>query len=603
MKIILFLLKCLVGIFATIGFLFVALLVTLVVVATRIDTWEPTPRKAEVPAETILALDLSKGLVEVKPDNPLARASLGRVTSIREAVDGLRAAGRDPRVKGLVARLGRGGLGMAQAQELREAVAGFRGQGKFTIAFAEGFGEGGGGTRHYYLASAFEEVWLLPSGTLGLTGVLIESPFLREALDKIGVQPQLLQREEFKGVMNTFTDSGLPDPQRENLQRLVDSWLEQMAAGISASRGIDKRELRLRIDKGPYLAAEALEFGLVDRLGYWDELIEALHERAGEDADFLDLAAYEARRNKAEPDGPVIGLIYGLGPVQMTDDQGDSAFGNLVMGADTVSKAIRDAVADEEVEAIVFRVSSPGGSYVASDVIWREVREAREAGKPVIVSMGDIAASGGYFVAAPAERILAQPGTVTGSIGVVSGKMALGGLWDKLGVAWDGVQAGENAEMWSPHQPFDEAGWSRLETMIDAVYEDFTGKVAEGRGMERDAVLAAAKGQVWTGEDALARGLVDELGGFARAVAVATEAAGGAPGARPELRRFPAARDPLRAVIEDTFGAGVDGGVVGLIYRLALLVRTLEPLAEAAASLGPEPRGIQLRAPDLVPAQ
>ena len=599
MKVVLFLLKCVVGLFATIGFLFVALVVALAVMASRFETWEPAPRKVEVPAETILALDLSKGLVEVKSDNPLARASIGRATSIREALDGLEAAGRDPRVKGLVAHLGRGGLGMAQAQELREAIAGFRGQGKFALAFAESFGEGGDGTRHYYLASAFDEVWLLPSGNLGLTGVLIESPFLRKALDKIGVQPQLLQREEFKGVMNTFTDSSLPEPQRQNLQRLADSWVDQVATGIAASRGIDKREVRLRIDKGPYLAAEALEFGLVDRLGYWDELKAELDRRAGEEAEFLDLSAYEKRRDKPEPDGPVIGLVYGLGPVQMTDDQGDSGFGNLVMGADTVAQAIRDAVADEEVEAIVFRVSSPGGSYVASDVIWREVRLAREADKPVIVSMGNIAASGGYFVAAPAERILAQPGTVTGSIGVVSGKMALGGLWEHLGVTWDGVQAGENADMWSPHRTFDDAGWARLESMIDAVYEDFTAKVAEGRDMDRTEVLEAAKGQVWTGEDALARGLVDELGGFARAVAVATEAAGGAPGVKPRLKRFPPKREPFRAVIEDAFGAEV--GLGGLVFRLARLVRDLEPLAKAIEQLEREPRADVLRAPDLLP--
>ncbi|MDH3473988.1 MAG: signal peptide peptidase SppA [Rhodospirillales bacterium] len=606
MRVVLFLLKCLVGLFATIGFLVVAGVVALAISFGRLEPWKAVEAEPEVPASTVLTLDVAPGVIEVLPDNPLSRASLRHAVSIRESLDALEAAGSDPRVKGLVARVGRGVLGLAKVQELRDAIARFQEQGKFAYAFAESFGGAGGGTQHYYLASIFEQVWLQPSGDLDLTGLILESPFLRGALDKLGIEPQLGQREKFKGIMNMLTDQSLPEPQRRNLQRLLDSWLGQIATGVAERRSLESAEVRRLIDNGPYMAREALQVGLVDRLGYWDELNDAVLDQAGDDAQFLDLADYDRAREAPETTGPVIGLIYGLGPVQLAHSQNDPQFGSLTMGSDTVAQALADAVGDPEVEAVVFRVNSPGGSYLASDVIWREMQRARDAGLPVIVSMGDVAASGGYFVAAPAHKIVAQPGTVTGSIGVVAGKVVLSGLWDNLGIAWDGVQAGENAGFWSLNRSFDAAGWERLESMLDRTYEDFTTKVAEGRGMTREDVLRVAGGQVWTGEDALAVGLVDDLGGFRQAVALAAEAAGAAPDATVRLKRFPEARDPFRAFLEDTFGAGFGGqglgGLSGLAKRLEHLSRALEPLLDAADRLNGERDSRSLRAPDLRPA-
>ncbi len=209
------------------------------------------------------------------------------------------------------------------------------------------------------------------------------------------------------------------------------------------------------------------------------------------------------------------------------------------MGSDDVCAAIRKAVKAKRVKAILFRVDSPGGSAVASDAIWREVRRAREQGTPVVVSMGNVAASGGYYVAMGADKIVAQPGTITGSIGVVWGKFVTREAWKKLGVDWDSLQVGENADIWSPSHDFDEAGWAkRMESFLDEIYDDFTGKVAESRGMERDAVEAVAKGRVWTGTQAKANGLIDELGGFARALALARDVAELPEGASVKLRPF-----------------------------------------------------------------
>ena len=254
MRLIIFFLKCLVGLLAALGFFIVAAAIALSVFVSRGDLPHWAGGVQELPTESVLLLDMADGLIEVAPSNPLAAASLGKTVVLRDAVAALEAAATDPKVKGLVARLGRGNPGLARTQELRAAVAAFRESGKPTVAFAESFGEGGNGTLHYYLASAFETVWLQPSGDLDLTGVSIQSPFLREALDDIGVLPRLDQREDFKGAMNTFTDRELPDQQRRNLQQLVDSWLGQIVDGIATGRALESGAVQVIVNRAPYRA-------------------------------------------------------------------------------------------------------------------------------------------------------------------------------------------------------------------------------------------------------------------------------------------------------------------------------------------------------------
>ncbi|MFQ5775410.1 MAG: signal peptide peptidase SppA [Kiloniellaceae bacterium] len=606
MRVVLFLLKCLVGLFAAIGFVLIAGVAALAVLWDRIEPLRATLEP--VPEAVVLTLDLTTGMIEVRPDNPLARASLGRVPVLRETLEALEAAGADPQVRGLLVRVGRGRSGLARIQELRDAILDFRGGGKVAVAFAESFGEGGDGTLHYYLASAFDRIWLQPSGGLDVTGFRLENPFVREALNEIGVQPRLDQRGEFKGAMNLFTDSALPEAQRRNLQRLVDSWLAQVARGVAEQRGLAEPVVRAAIDRAPYSAGEALDHGLVDRVGYWDEAKADALAAAGLDAaedgvPFLPLADYDARRERPEPEGPAIALIHGLGPVVLDRSENDPLFGTLIMGADTVAQALRDAMDDPEVRAVVFRVDSPGGSYVASDVIWREMRRARDKGLPVVVTMGDVAASGGYFVAAPARAIVAQPGTVTGSIGVVGGKMVMAGLWQRLGVAWDGVQAGERAAYWSANHDFSPAEWAKLQDSLDRIYADFTRKVAEGRDLPLDKVLAAAEGRVWSGEDAQALGLVDALGGYRTAFALARKAAGVDPGQPVRIKVFPEERDPFEALIEDALAGQLGGAAVRSLARaLARVSRALAPVVEAVEALSGDSRRLSLSAPRVRPA-
>lgn len=496
-------------------------------------------------APLILELDLTQPLLEAAPVDPLARAlSRGR-PALREVLDGLRRAAGDERVRVLVAKIGGRPLSLARAQELRDAVSALRAAGTPTYAWAETFGESGNGTVPYYLASAFEQVWLQPSGDVGLTGVALEVRFLHDALAKAGVDSQIGARHEYKNAANLFTESELTPAHREAVQRLVSSAAEQVVAGVAAGRGLGEADVRALVDRAPLSAQDALGAGLVDRLGYRDEVYAAARAAAGEGAQLLYVQRYartvtrrpaELARRVRSRSTPVLALVQGHGAIRLGRN-GRGLLGTA-MGADNVTAALRAAAREDKVAGIVFRVDSPGGSYVASDAIWREVGRARAAGKPVVVSMGTVAASGGYFVALPADVIVAEPGTLTGSIGVLGGKQVVGRLLDRVGIGHDAVSEGARARMHSSARAYDEDEWAVLDDELDRIYDDFTAKVAAGRGMTREQVHEVARGRVWTGADARERGLVDELGGLQRAVELCWERIG-RPGAEPVVRLHP----------------------------------------------------------------
>ncbi len=553
----------------------------------------------------VLMLDISPGVLEAQPDNPFARAALGHPLAMIEVLETLEAAADDPRVAGLFLRAGRGPLGMAQVQELRAAIADFRASGKPVTAFAESFGEGGDAMMHYYLASAAGEVWMQPSGDLNIVGFAFESPFLKNALEEIGVEPQIAERKEYKGAASSLTEERLPEAQRRNLQRLVDSWLEQWVDDTASTRDLNPETLSALIDRGPLSAEAGHEARLVDRLGYWDEAADAVLGMAGAESDFFELKDYHGLLAEDSQDedtsDPVVAVVQAQGPIVLGNGQNDPVFGTITMGSDDVSAAIAEALEDPEVKAIIVRVDSPGGSYVASDAIWREVRRARDMDVPVIVSMSNIAASGGYFLAAPAAGIVAQPGTVTGSIGVVAGKVVLQELWAKLDISWDGVAVGRNARLWSANHPFDEAGWDHLNRSLDETYADFTAKVADGRGLAAEQVEAAAGGRVWSGADAKARGLVDRLGGYREAIALAKEKIGLAPDKAIALTPFPEPRDPWKAVFEDLLSGDLSpSGTGSLLASLARTVRTLSAIDSFIQTLSGEARPEALRAPEVL---
>ncbi|MCP2339911.1 signal peptide peptidase SppA [Actinomadura rupiterrae] len=491
----------------------------------------------------VLELDLTDGLVETPPGDPLSAFLAMRRTHLRDVLDGLRRARSDARVKALVVKV-TGGVGLALVQEVRDAVLALREAGKYTVAWAETFGEGGRGTVPYYLASAFDRVYLQPIGEVGLTGVALEEPFFAGALEKAGVQPQFAKRYEYKTMANTFMEKGYTPEHEESSKRLVTSLGEQITQGIAEARKLSPERVRELVDKAPLLADEALEAGLVDRLGYRDEVYAHLREKAGKDFQLRFVTRYNrthglAKRIPQPGKQDVVALINGHGQIRLgRSGRGGPLPGQSVaMGSDTVGAAFRSAVKDDRVKAIVFRVNSPGGSAVASDAIWREVVLARKAGKHVVVSMGDVAASGGYYVAMAADTIVAQPGTITGSIGVVVGKAVVNGLLDRLGVGFGAVGDGAHARIFSATKEFSDSEWERINASLDKIYADFTGKAAEGRGMTRERMHELARGRVWTGADAQANGLVDELGGLDRAIDLARKKAGLAADA--PVRTFP----------------------------------------------------------------
>jgi protease IV len=511
-----------------------------------------------------------------------------RPLSLRDVVDALERGAADDRVLGLVARIATTGLGMGQVEEVRDAVLAFRATGKPAVFYSESFGEFGPGHSGYYLATAFDEIYLQPSGDVGLTGLLSENFFVEGLLERVGIEPRMEQRYEYKNALNLFTEDEMTEPHRESVSAVLSSFLDQIVDGIAAGRGMSAERARATISSGPFYGEEAVAAGLVDRLAYRSEIYDSLQAALDDGAEFLYVDHYLARAGRPNRRGETIALIYGTGPVFLGQTEFTPLFGSTGMGSETVTAAFREAVRDDRVRAIVFRIDSPGGSYVASDAIWREVVRAREAGKPVIATMGDVAGSGGYFVAMAADAIVAQPSTITGSIGVLGGKMVTEDLWNSIGVTWDTVSAGENATMWSGVQDYSPAEWARVQENLDRIYDDFTRKAAEGRGMTQDEIHEVARGRIWSGRDALELGLVDELGGFAAAFRMAREAAGIEPDADVRVRVIPEAPTLLDVI----FGRGPSSSRDRAAAELRALdrssVRALRPVGDVLSRLRTE---------------
>ena len=473
----------------------------------------------------LLEIDLTRPPAEPDPDDLVARLRSRGQHQLRPTLRALHEAAADKHVVGLVAKVG-GALPWALMEELRLGVEAFTAGGKPTFAWAESFGEGSGDTAAYTLASAFDEIWLQPGGTIGLLGVGLETTFLRGALDKLGIEPQLEQRYEYKNSADRVMRTEFSDAHREALDRIAGSIFDGAVSAIARGRRLEPDRVRELVDTGPRIAQEALDAGLVDRLGYRDEVYAAARAKVGGTAELLFADRWTPRR------APSL-LTRRKGHVALVEVRGTIAAGRNArgpmgrqVGSDSVSAALRAAAKDEHARAVLLHVDSPGGSAVASDTIWREVSLVQQAGKPVVVSMGALAASGGYYIACPADVIVALPGTLTGSIGVFGGKIVVADLLERLGLNTGSVVQGARALMSSTRRRYTAEEQERLAVGIDAVYADFVGKVAQGRRRETAEIETLARGRVWTGADAKERGLVDELGGLRAAARIARERAG-----------------------------------------------------------------------------
>lgn len=481
--------------------------------------------------ELLLELDLSRGVVEAPPASPLEAARTRHVPVLRHLVEGLRQGADDPHVVGLVAHLGAVQPTLAMAGELRAAVQRFRRSGKRAVCWSEAFGEMGPGNVTYYLASGFDEIWLQPSGDVGLTGVVAQSMFVREALDRAGIEPQIAQRHEYKTAADMFMRREMTEAHREMAERLAQSAMESIVAAVAEGRRLDVTAVQAAVERAPLHADEALELGLVDRLGYRDEVYD--HVRAGRDDLRLRYVERYRKKSGGRPASrvprrhrPAVAVVQASGPIHLGRSRGRQPFSGPTIGADTLGATLRAAAEDDDVRAVVLRVDSPGGSYVASDALRREVLRLRESGRPVVASMGSVAASGGYYISMAADAVVASAGSITGSIGVLAGKQVIRDALARFGVRIQTVSVGAQAEMFSAQREFTDDEWQRLESWLDRVYDDFTSKAASDRGMDVERLREVAKGRVWTGADAQERGLVDQLGGLDDAVDLACARAG-----------------------------------------------------------------------------
>jgi len=530
---------------------------------------------------TVLQVELKDDVPDQAPVDSIMRFFGSRKLIMRDYVEALQRAATDRRINGALVEIDGPGLGTAKAQELRDAVRAFRKSGKWAIAWLETAGEFSPGTRDYYIATACDGIWMAPPGDVNLTGVRAEVPFIRGTLDKLDIYPDFDHIGKYKNAMNTYTDRAMNEPFREAMDVLVESVYGQVTRGLAEGRKKKPEEMKALIDRGPFIGKEALDAGLVDRLGYRDEMESALKEKNGGKLPLVKVGKY-LKAGRFWDRGQKIALVYGTGGVQRGESDSGGLTGEATMGSDTVAAAIKQAREDGSVKAVVFRVDSPGGSYVASDVIWREVSLTKGV-KPIVVSMGDVAGSGGYFVAMAADRIIAEPATITASIGVLAGKMVTTGLWNKVGITFDAVQRGRHATFYSDGQKYSDEERAIFKKWLQRVYADFVTKAAKGRSKTYEQIDAIAQGRIWSGEDALRLGLVDELGGLSTAVARAAELAKIGPEERVRLVVVPEPKNFLSQFLSD------DTSVRSPFVELR---RGLQRLVE-----GPAPGELVLRMP------
>lgn len=492
-----------------------AIIVTFVVLFLGLIIWAAVrPRK--LLGKSVLVMDVNGDIEDQAPLNFLETLGGNRATVLQDYIDAVDSARSDPHITGLVVRIGPLGGGWAKIEELRQHLLAFRASHKPNVCY---LGYDGVGNPEYYLASACSQVWLVPTNPVSITGMMAQALFLRGTLDKLKVVPEVYHIAEFKTAYNTYTEKKFTPAHREEVESVLGGVFNQYLTDTAEARHMDRAKFQALVAGGPFSGSDAVRNGLIDRLAYWDQVQEYFKERSGWNPISLD--RYDDSLNGSS--GPRIAVVYATGEI-VSGDSGVSPTSGMVMGGDTVAAAIRSARKDDGIRAIVLRVDSGGGSVVASEVIRREV-ELAAGKKPLVVSMADLAASGGYWISAPAAKIVAEPNTETGSIGVLAGKMNLAGLYSLLGLSTDYVATSDNATLYSDQQNFTPAQQAYIQKTLQETYDTFTRTVAADRHMSVEAVDQIAKGRVWTGAQAKQLGLVDYLGGLDRAVAVAKELA------------------------------------------------------------------------------
>jgi protease-4 len=549
---------------------------------------EGPPRQ---PNEMVLVMDLREDMAD-QPEGA-GVGLFGGGPSLLETLQTLEGAAEDDRVQGLYIRANTGGMPAAQAQELAEALQAFEDSGKFVVAHFQNDGVRMS-IAGLLAASPATELWLQEAGEVMPMGLSAEVDFFGATLERFRISAEVEAREDYKTFANIFTEEGFTTAHREETTSLLAGLYDGMIAGIAQYRGLTAEQVRAAIEATPMTGNRAVELGLMTNLGRPEDAERAALARAGGNAEIVDFEDYVPHERSG---GPVIAVVQGEGQI-ISGIPDEGPFADVAMNSDSVARALIEAAEDEDVSAIVFRVSSPGGSVVASDQILHALRYAREQGKRIVVSMGDVAASGGYYVSAEADEIVANPLTITGSIGVVGARLAVGGALDYyLSVRTDTVSIGSPLQNWfTTSRPFTEAEREAFGGMIDRMYGDFMGLVAAGRGLTAEETRAVAQGRVWTGQQALERRLVDHLGGFRTAVARARALANIGENERVELRFYPAQLTPWEE-IQELLGGGVT--TAQALVRLTRVLSDPEVAAALARVEAQQQTPMQARAEDV----
>jgi protease-4 len=525
---------------------------------------------------TVLVWHLA-GTVQEQAEPRLPFAGTAPASSIAELYPALSAACQDSGVRGLAVYIQDADLGLAKAQELRRQMMALRRAGKFVECYLETAGEGSNGTLAYYLATACGTVHLAPAGDLNLLGLYSETRFLRGALDKLKIEPEFNRVGRYKSAVETYTQNQYTPEAQEAIAAVLDGYFAQIVSAVAEARHKSEAEVRALIDGAPYSADEALAHGLVDRLSYPDEFKAALEKRAGRKPDYVAIEDYRPRPVLA---GKRVAVVFALGTIVRGGGGAAPWTEESYLGSDDFATVLRDVGDDRAVAAVVLRIDSPGGSALASDFMLREVEKLEER-KPVVVSMSDEAASGGYYIAARANKIVAEPATLTGSIGIFGGKLVTRRFEEEiLGLGHDTQKRGANADIYSTLQPYTPQQEVRIQQLMLHTYQVFIGHVATGRRMSRSAVERIAAGRVWTGAAAQKIGLVDELGGLDRAVEIARQQARIGAGETVGLDFYPAPPSWLDLVVEKRQPR--------LPAALADVVQSLETSAPRLLQLPPE---------------
>ena len=543
------------------------------------------------PNEMVLMMDLREDMAD-QPEGA-GVGLFGGGPSLLETLQTLEGAAEDNRVKGLYIRANTGGMPAAQAQELAEAIQAFEDSGKFVIAHVQNDGIRTS-MAGFLAASPATEIWLQEVGEVMPMGMTAEVDFYGATLARFRVTAEVEAREDYKTFANVFTEEGFTEAHREETTSLLAGLYDGMISGIAQYRGLTPEQVRAAVEATPMTGARAQELGLVTNLGRPEDAERAALARAGENAEMVDFANYVPNERSG---GSVIAVVQGEGQI-ISGIPDSGPFSDVAMNSDIVARALIDAAEDEDVAAIVFRVSSPGGSVVASDQILHALRYAREQGKRVVVSMGDVAASGGYYVSAEADEIVANPLTITGSIGVVGARLTFGSALEHyLSVRTDTVSVGSPLHNWfTSSRPFTDAERQAFGTMIDRMYGEFMGLVAAGRGLTAEETRAVAQGRVWTGQQAQERRLVDHLGGFRTAVARAKALANIGEDERVELRFYPAQLTPWEE-IQELLGGGAT--TAQALVRLTRVLSDPEVASALAQVEAQRQTPLQARAQDV----